>query len=381
MNRPPYYRQFRSVTFNMATRKARTMVIMMSLAIAVMVLFVSVIAVQLMAARGSNSFASRVLHSVSNQSLNSIMSREIPLYASAQPNPSGRPKEPRSNLTSILFYLFTDINVEHPETVLGGPIAAMAVSNFEPLTKDSVEHPGEDTDPQTPDRMGPPQTTQPKVHEPSQADGKPAVYIYHTHNRESFLPELNGETDPDKAYDRDRNITLVGERLLKALSQKNIAAIQTKNDYWFKGDIKNEYDLSRKTVSEVLRDNSGLKMVFDIHRDSLPREKTTLKINGKEAARVFFIVGGSNPNFKNNEEFAKRVHNKLQEMYPGLSKGAFTKRSTDYDTRYNQDLFPRSVIIEIGGPDNTLEEAYYTADLLANAIAELMKEEREAAKP
>ncbi|GAX90685.1 stage II sporulation protein P [Effusibacillus lacus] len=378
MNRQLRHRQFRTMMVNMGTRKMQLTVITMSLMLAVLVVLLSAVAVQLMASRSGNSFSARMLHSVSHQSLNSIMGSEIPLYASTAPARPGKNTEPRSGVVSMLFYLLTDINVEHPETMLGGSIAAMAVADFEPLT-DFKEPPGPDQLPETPDRAVP-QPSEPKEKEPVQTDGKPLVYIYHTHNRESFLPEMPGVTEPNKAYHKDRNIELVGERLLRSLKDKNISAIQTKEEYWYKGNVKNEYDLSRKTAQEVLAQNSSISMIFDIHRDSLPRDKTTAKIFGKEAARVSFIVGGSNPNYGKNEEFAKKLHNKLQKMYPGLSRGAFTKRSEDYDTKYNQDLHPNSIIIEIGGPENTLEEAYYTADLLSHVVAELIREDLKAKK-
>ncbi len=37
---------------------------------------------------------------------------------------------------------------------------------------------------------------------------------------------------------------------------------------------------------------------------------------------------------------------------------------------YNQDLSTHSIIIEVGGVDNTMEEMYRTTDALAEVIAE-----------
>lgn len=381
MNRQPQPapRSFRSMTVNMGTRKVRTMIITLSLAVAVMLIAVCVIAAQLMASHGTNSFSSKMLHSVSKQSLNSIMSREIPLYTSADPNVPGQLIEPRSNITSMLFYLITDIDIEHPVSVLNNHIPAMAVSNFEPLTKDTPEPPGPDTLPPNQEKPG----TNPPVTDdkPLQSDGKPLVYIYHTHNRESFLPELKGVTEPDKAYDQGVNIASVGEHLYKDLISKKIGAIHTKNDYWFKGDVVNEYNLSRKTVQDILKKNDSIKMVFDIHRDSQARDMTTTKIKGKDAARIYFIIGGANKDWEKNSEFAKKLHTKMEQMYPGLSRGVHKKiPNPAYDTKYNQDLNPHNVLIEIGGPDNNLQEENYTADLLADVIEAVLKDEMNASK-
>jgi stage II sporulation protein P len=372
--KPLKKRRFRSFTFHIGTKKARTAIVMMGLSLSVLFILLGTIAVQLLIPNNQNSLAGRALHSVSSRSLVSVFHHEIPLYASADPAVSGQAKNSHTNLKSLLVYLFTNIDIENPITMLGEQIPALAVTKFEPLSKDFQEPPGDDhLPPQLPDQNKAP-VSQPEP--PLQTDGKPIVYIYHTHNRESFLPELQGVTDPDLAYDKNKNITLVGERLLQSLKGKNIQAIQTKNDYWFKGDVQNEYDLSRKTVQEVLKKYDSIKMVFDIHRDSLPHDKTTVKINGQDVARVYFIIGGSNKNKEKNEEFALKLHNKLQQMYPGVSKGAHVAiPNPAFDTRYNQDLFPQSVLIEIGGPENTLEEEYRAADLLANVIAEVAKEE------
>ncbi|WP_018133317.1 stage II sporulation protein P [Effusibacillus pohliae] len=375
MNRHPRQRPFRSMTVHVGTGQIRTVVITMCVAVAVLLILISAVAVQLLAVGNQNSVAMRLLHSVSNQSLSSIMRQEIPMYVSSDPNLDAA-KEKRSHWSAMLFYLFSDIDVGQPVTMLGGQIPAMAVSNFEPLTKDHQEPPGEDKLPPQNGNPDQPPAPQPPP-QPVQTDGKPLVYIYHTHNRESFLPELKGITDFDAAYDRDKNITLVGERLQKSLKEKGVAAIQTKNDYWFKGKDENEYDLSRKTVQDILKKYDSVKMLFDIHRDSFDRDKTTFKWNGQDVARVSFIIGGSNPNWQQNSQFALKLHNRLEQLYPGLSRGVHKKLPNPaYDTKYNQDLSPNAVLIEIGGPQNSLEEAYRAADLLANVIAELAKEDQ-----
>jgi stage II sporulation protein P len=288
-----------------------------------------------------------------------------------------KPPETSRNFGAMLFYLFTNIDIEHPESMLSGQISAMAVSNFKPLIPGFNETPGEDKLPQPQQPQQPEPQPQPEPTVP--ANGKPLVYIYHTHNRESYLPNLNGETEPNKAYDKTKNITVVGERLANSLKGKGIAPLQTKNDYWYKGDVDNEYDLSRKTVEEVLKKNDSIKMVFDIHRDSGTRDRTTAKWNGQDVAKVFFIIGGSNPKKNLNTEFAKKIHDKLEKMYPGISKGVHENFSSQFDTKYNQDLAPNSVLVEVGGPENSLDEACRTAELLGNVIAEVAKESMKAA--
>lgn len=369
---------FYSYTFHLGSKVARTVIVSMSIALAGLFVLVGIAAVQLVVPERQNSLAGHFLHSLNSRSLGSILHQELPLYASADPHLDQAPQRP-SQLKSLLVYALTNIDVEHPVTMLGEQIPALAVTQFDPISKDASEPPGEDrlppqtkqTPPSSPSSPSPPQEEQ------QQKEDQPLVYIYHTHNRESFLPELGRTDDPEQAYDAKKNITLVGERLQQALQREHIPAIQTKTDYWNKGNVENEYDLSRKTVQGVLKKYNSLKMVFDIHRDSLPRDKTTVQLGGKNVAQVYFIIGGSNPNSKKNEAFALRIHERMQQMYPGVSKGAYIARPNPaFDTRYNQDLFADSVLIEIGGPENTLDEEYRTADLLAKVIASLLREQK-----
>jgi stage II sporulation protein P len=56
------------------------------------------------------------------------------------------------------------------------------------------------------------------------------------------------------------------------------------------------------------------------------------------------------------------------------------KTTDNVNGEYNQSVAPDSVLIEIGGVDNTLKECYRTADVLAKIIAELYWENEEAIK-
>ncbi|MFD0616283.1 stage II sporulation protein P [Paenibacillus sp. GCM10027629] len=208
--------------------------------------------------------------------------------------------------------------------------------------------------------------------DPKQAvTGKKVVFIYHSHNRESWNPVL-GETvkEPSSAK---KNITLVGERLANTLEKLGVGAMHSSTDYMttMKSYSWNySYKYSRATVKEAMAQNQELQYFFDIHRDSQKREKTTVKINGKDYAQVFFIIGHGNKNWRQNEAFASKIHDKLEKDYPGISRGVWGKTSANGNGEYNQSLSPNSFLIEIGGVDNTLEESYRTADVLAQLIAD-----------
>lgn len=371
-------KDFRSWTLHIGTKKARTAVVMMCLSLSVLFILLGIVAVQLLKPNHQNSLAMRILHSVSNRSLVSVFNHEIPLYASAGEMTRPLATERKFGLSNLLFYLFTDVDPKNPLTLLGYQIPGMAVSDFELLSKDgSYSVPPTNVASDAPHKMEEPKQP-PEIPTPPQVDGKtgdqPVAYIYHTHNRESFLPELNTD-DPDKAYDAVKNISSVGSFITEALNKKKIPTIQTKVDYWTYGNYNKSYDYSRPTVEDILKKNKSIEMVFDIHRDDGPRQNTTRLIDGKDTAAVFFIIGGANPHYEQNYKFAEMLHNKMNEMYPGVSRGIWKKPpNPNYDTRYNQDLFPNSVLIEIGGPENSMAEENRTADMIANVIAAVYRD-------
>lgn len=201
---------------------------------------------------------------------------------------------------------------------------------------------------------------------------EPVVFIYHSHNRESWFPVIGGGGDDPTST--KQNITLVGQRLAEKLEALGLGAETSKTDY--PTEINNykwvmSYKYSRKTVQDALAGDDKLKYIFDIHRDSQKRKYTTTTIDGKSYAQVYFIIGQENPNWRKNEKFANEIHEALEAKYPGISRGVWGKTSKDGNGEYNQSLSPGSVLIEIGGVDNTLEESYRTADALAKVIADL----------
>jgi len=204
---------------------------------------------------------------------------------------------------------------------------------------------------------------------------KPIAFIYHTHNRESWNGELTGnERD---AQSSKKNITLVGQRLAEELEKLGLGAMASDTDYpTTVPDYEWEYSYkySRKTVKEAIASNDELQYIFDLHRDSQARKYTTAEINGESYAQVYFIIGQRNPNWKENESFARKLHDKLEAKYPGLSRGIWGKNANSGNAEYNQSLFSQNVLIEVGGIDNTLEECYRTARALAEVIAELHEE-------
>jgi stage II sporulation protein P len=203
----------------------------------------------------------------------------------------------------------------------------------------------------------------------------PLVYIYHSHNQESFVSETS-MNNSDDLFHEERNISLVGERLSQALKNYGINSIHDSTD--IKAELEEKrlsyseaYKVSRVPFENALSNNKKLKMVLDIHRDTLKRNQSTITIDGKEYPKISFIVSKSSDKYEVNFKFAQLLHEYTEERYPDLSRGVFTKETPSQST-YNQDLFGNSVLLEMGGKENTLEEEYRTADVLSEIISEIL---------
>lgn len=205
--------------------------------------------------------------------------------------------------------------------------------------------------------------------------GRDVVFIYNTHNRESFLPHLPGVNDPNKALHHEVNITLVSERLAKSLEAKGIGAQVDKTDFAKKLSERNweywrSYEVSRESVVAAFNNNKDLQYVFDLHRDGLGKKHTTAEINGESYAKIMFVIGEDHPNMEKNLELATELHYLVEEKYPGLSRGVIPQGGSGNNGVYNQDLSEHALLIEIGGVENHLNELYRTADALAEVFSD-----------
>ncbi|TDF96765.1 stage II sporulation protein P [Paenibacillus piri] len=331
--------------------------------------------------------------SVSSRFFLDMMGMEVPhMQAKGQPYTFSQ-----SNVSGFLFSLLTDLNWKEPKTFIAREMPGLAQDRSVVLRKSTATGDGgpEDYLPHgdaipkngeggegsiTANPTAPPEAGE-AVHgldlpsaQPPRTAGRNVAFIYQSHNQESYLPELSGVKDPDKAFDPKINVTLVGLRLAQRLEKEGIGAVHSDKNYPVIEKNFNyafSYKYSLKTLQEATASHPDLKFYFDIHRDSQRRGKTTAELNGKSYAQVYFVIGGKNPNWKDNEKFASDIHHALESKYPGISKGTFAKAGEGNGV-YNQNFSTDSVLIEVGGVDNTLEECYRTVDALAEAISEVV---------
>ena len=200
--------------------------------------------------------------------------------------------------------------------------------------------------------------------------GKPLVGLYYTHTAESFVP-TSGVTH--KPGGQRGDIVEVGNALTKRLSTYGIGTVQNTNIHDYPSFMK-AYGVSELTVKSMLTENPSLQMIFDIHRDADKRANYIATVNGVQVARFMIIVttgqpGLIQPHWQQNHAFAKLIDAKMNQRYPGVSRGI---RMDDW--RYNQHLHPRALLLEVGCQENTKEEAERGIELFGDIIAEIIAE-------
>ncbi len=210
---------------------------------------------------------------------------------------------------------------------------------------------------------------------PFRIEGKaPQVLILHTHTTESYLLENRNyytATDASHSKDETKNMVAIGAVFANKLTAAGIGVIHSKtvHDY---PSYSGSYDKSAETVKAVLKEHPTIKVVLDIHRDSIAdgsggKIKPVVQIGGKKAAQVMLVMGNNFDSWKNNFSLAVKFHQTMQVMYPGLARPISL-----YNKKYNQNFSNGAMLIEVGTDANTLEEALYGAELSANALVSLL---------
>jgi stage II sporulation protein P len=181
------------------------------------------------------------------------------------------------------------------------------------------------------------------------------IAIYHTHSDESYIP-----TDGKSSIPYNGGIFKVGETLKSALERKGITVIQSKTPH--DPHDSAAYQRSRRTAVELLK--KGPDALIDIHRDGVEAEEYLSEVNGRELAQVQMVVGRQNPQIKTVNNFALQLKAIADKKHPGLVKGIFYGKGG-----YNQDIYPRTILIEAGTYKNFRDKAETGADILADVIA------------
>ncbi|WLV23614.1 stage II sporulation protein P [Aciduricibacillus chroicocephali] len=335
--------------------------------------------------RLSSETISRWTSDIDSSSFLYLMGMENRGFQEAYPKEKELPK-----VSTTLFHIMTNIKPSDPRSLLGQElpgfdsfgskiIVAGEGTDYANLTLESSPPLDEVLKDRHAISGDEDEEKEVKKEEPKKAKqttgNRKVAFIYNTHNREAFLPQMPSSTKPDEAYHKSVNISKVSARFEKRLQENGLGTARDNSDFmsilnkrgWGYGQ---SYAASRSVVEAAVSGNKDLEYIFDIHRDSLPRQHTTKTIKGKGYGQIMFVVGADHPNYEKNLRLATKLHYKLEEKYKGLSRGVIQKAGAGTNGIFNQDLSGNAVLVEIGGYENSLDEVYRTADVLAEVFSE-----------
>lgn len=208
---------------------------------------------------------------------------------------------------------------------------------------------------------------------------EPQIYIFHTHGAsERFIDSKPG--------DRSESVVGVGTYLTEILQKKyGYQVIHDETEYDRingKIDRNKAYNKAAKGLKNTLKKYPSIQVVIDLHRDGVGNKVHRLtKVNGKRTAQLMFFNGLSrnrkgeikylkNDNLQANLSFSLQMKLKCMELYPNLAKPVYLK-----SYRYNLHMRKRSLLIELGNENNTLQEAKNAMEPLAKVLNQVLSED------
>ncbi len=199
-------------------------------------------------------------------------------------------------------------------------------------------------------------------------DDAPQILIYHTHSQEAFADSVPG--------DASTSIVGVGERLTEILQEEYGYQVLHHTGQYDVDSRDDAYGKSLPALEQLLAENPSIEVVIDLHRDQMPEEtKLVMDLDGRPTARFMFFNGLSrtrqsgdidylkNENIEINLAMSFQMQLKCEEYYPGLTRKIYLK-----GYRYNMHLCPRTLLVELGAQNNTVEEAMNACEPLAHVL-------------
>ncbi len=201
----------------------------------------------------------------------------------------------------------------------------------------------------------------------------PQILIYHTHSQETYADSIPG--------DSSTTVVGVGDYLEKILTEKyGYKVLHHKGEYDV-GDRDHAYSNALPEIQQILSDNPSIQVVIDLHRDAVPdTTKLVTEINGNPTAKIMFFNGVSktvqrgnidslpNPYLQNELALSFQMQKAAYENYPGLTRKIYIK-----GYRYNMHMSSKSMLIEVGAQNNTVQEAKNAMEPLADLLNKVLQ--------
>ncbi len=206
-----------------------------------------------------------------------------------------------------------------------------------------------------------------------QDNKKPQILIYHTHAHETFADSRTG-----KQEDTVVGVGSVLTDILENTYHYNVIHDVTGYDIVNgKLDRSYAYHQAKDGLDKMLKQYPSIEVVIDLHRDS--GAARYVMINGKKTAKVMLFNGLSrdqdgpikylsNPNLQSNLAFSLQTQLKARELFPNLFVKNYLK-----NYRYNMQVRPKTLLMELGTQNNTVESAKNAMEPFAKVLDSVLQ--------
>lgn len=210
-----------------------------------------------------------------------------------------------------------------------------------------------------------------------QNSDKPQILIYHTHGASEAFADSDGS--------KQDSIVGIGSELARLLTENygfNVIHDETCYDkIGGRIDRNQGYSKALTALKKTLNKYPSIEVVIDLHRDASKNNKRVTNIDGKKTAQIMFFNGLSrkssgesisylkNNKLQGNLAFSLQLKMKAMELYPDVTTKIYLK-----NLRYNMHLREKSLLIELGTNQNTVEEARNAMGPLAKVLNEVLNQ-------
>ncbi len=282
------------------------------------------------------------------------------------------PKYKVTSMVNSTVKFFLNIDLSNPTSILNINNYKYNKKKETPSNKEiTIEHDDDYRD------MEEVQEISKYMEDPNPVDlNNPIIYLYNSHQLENYS-DVNLDI-----YGITPNVLMASYILKEKLNKLGIPTIVEDTDLTEFMRINNwghadSYKASRLLIIDKKAKYPSLKYFIDIHRDSISKEASTVTIGGKNYAKILFVVGLDYDNYEPNLNLANNVNNIFDTKYQGLSRGVLKKSGKDVNGVYNQDMGSKSLLIEVGGQDNTIEEVFNTITAISEVISKYVGDNNE----
>lgn len=209
----------------------------------------------------------------------------------------------------------------------------------------------------------------------------PAVLILHTHTTESYTRTTEDylESSAWRTVDEGYNMIAIGDVVADILKENGIGVIHDRklHDY---PSYNGSYTRARKTLQTYLKQYPSIRLVLDLHRDAAGeganQMRTRATVEGERSAQLMLVMGTNYETYTDNLSIALKLQAQLDTQCPGITRPLQLRAA-----RFNQDLCPGALLVEVGAAGNTHPEARRAAQQLAKAIVALAEGTADADTP